>query len=125
MAASKATTSAAAPDRSRQSVWGVGERRRRASSPRAWRRSVRQQRWWRGREGQMGDPEGGDPNTGEALETALTALDTALAAMEGLMHEPVPSADRPALLATVPAALAAVAALVEDAPGGKEPRVRE
>jgi hypothetical protein len=74
----------------------------------------------------MSDPEErGDPNTGEALETAMTALDAALAAMEGLMNDPGPSTARPALLARVPAALAAVAALVEDAQGGVKPSVRE
>jgi hypothetical protein len=67
----------------------------------------------------------GEPNTGEALETALTALDAALAAMEGLMNDPGPSTARPALLGTVPAALVAVAALVEAAQEGVEPWVRE
>jgi hypothetical protein len=73
----------------------------------------------------MSDPDGVDPNTGEALEAALTALDAALAAKERLMNDPGPSTARPALLARVPAALEAVAALVEDAQEGVKPSVRE
>jgi hypothetical protein len=93
---------------------GAGTKRQPARRPRE------------GRQGQLSDPEErGNPNTGAALEAALTALDAALAAMEGLMNDPVPSTARPALLATVPAALAAVAALVEDAQDGVEPWVRE
>jgi hypothetical protein len=74
----------------------------------------------------MSDPEErGEPNTGEALESALTALDDALAAMEGLMDDPDPNIARPALLVTVPAALAMVAAMLDRAPEGVKPSVRE